>query len=470
MKLANAILGTTDRTRGELAFLPAALEIVESPPSPIGRAVGLSIVGFCLAALAWATFGRVDVIATATGKVVPTGRSKVIQPFETGVVQSIAVRDGQRVHQGDVLVVLDTSINEAERNRVTQDLVAIELQVAQLRAALTEVGDPLAAFAPPANAPPARVEDQRRLLARQVEEHRARLGTLDRQLAQAEGNRAAISATIDKLVGSIPLIQQRVDAFQHLAKVGAGSLLNLVQNQQDLSEHQQELKVQAARLAEAEAGIAALTHQRQQVDAEYHRNNLSALTDAEQKAASLRFQLVQADQRLQLKTLTAPVDGTVQQRTVHTLGGVVTPAQPLMVIVPSEDGLEIEATVLNRDIGFVHPGDPVEVKVDTFNYTRYGLLHGVVLAISQDAVLTNVPTDTAGKTAGDITTSEPKGQALQYTARISLDRSQMQVDDRLVDLTPGMAITADIKTGSRRIIEYVLSPLLRLQQESLRDR
>ena len=170
--------------------------------------------------------------------------------------------------------------------------------------------------------------------------------------------------------------------------------------------------------------------------------------------------------------LTSPVDGVVQQLAVHTVGGVVTPAQALLVVVPSDSPLEIEATVSNRDIGFVHNGQQAEIKVDTFNFTRYGLLQGKVLGVSRDSVTRDKPQNKTNQTVqgAEATSSEPPGQELSYVARISLNRVQMQVENGLVDLLPGMAVTAEIKTGSRRIISYLLSPLLRYGQESMRER
>jgi len=180
---------------------------------------------------------------------------------------------------------------------------------------------------------------------------------------------------------------------------------------------------------------------------------------------------------MQDQILRAPTDGMVQQLAIHTVGGVATPAQALMILVPADEGIEIEAMVPNRDIGFVHDGDPAEIKVDTFNFTRYGLLHGKVLSVSSDAIIRDKPggAPASGNKAkeNDSTlsrSSEPQGQELVYSARISLDRTRMQVDERMVDLAPGMAVTVEIKTGQRRIIEYVLAPLLRYKQESLRER
>jgi hemolysin D len=162
----------------------------------------------------------------------------------------------------------------------------------------------------------------------------------------------------------------------------------------------------------------------------------------------------------------------VQQLAAHTVGGVVTPAQALMVIVPQDSRLEIEAMVPNRDIGFVEVGQEAAIKVDTFSFTRYGLLHGKVLSVSQDAITRDKPSDKATdkSQAAEQSSSEPRGQELVYAARVSLDHTQMQVENKLVNLSPGMAVTAEIKTGSRAVISYLLSPLLRYQQESLRER
>ena len=241
---------------------------------------------------------------------------------------------------------------------------------------------------------------------------------------------------------------------------------------QDLVEYQQELEVQKAKLAETVAALDGLKEQKRQVEAEFRRINYADLSQAEQKVASLQEQLVEAQQRQRLQTLTAPVDGTVQQLAVHTVGGVVTPAQQLLAVVPADSRLEIEAMVSNRDIGFVHPGQEAEIKIDTFNFTRYGLLHGRVLTVSQDAVIRDRQQDRSNdRTLGTQNdTSEPKGQELNYSARISLDRTKMQIDDRMVNLSPGMAVTVEIKTGSRTILSYLLSPLLRYRQETLRER
>jgi hemolysin D len=461
-----------ERRREELAFLPAALEIVETPPSPIGRAIVATIIVLFCAALAWAWWGTIDIVASATGKIVPSVRTKVVQPFETGVVRSIKVEDGQTVKAGDVLIELDPTVNAAERDHLRHDLLAEQLNIARVHAALAAGDDPAADFTPPAGAAPVLISAQRQLLLNQVIEHRAKVAALTRQEAQKDAEQATTAATIHKLETTIPVIQQRVDIRKTLMDKELGSKLTYFEVLQLLVEQQQELGVQKSHLREAEAAAAAIRETRRQAVAEYQRTLSDDLTKSEQKANGLAQDLIKAEQKTRLQQLTAPVDGVVQQLAIHTVGGVVTPAQTLLVIVPSDSRLEIEAMVSNRDIGFVHAGQDAEIKIDTFNFTRYGLLQGKVLSVSQDAIIRDRPQERGNDrplgTSND--SSEPKGQELNYSAGISLDRTAMQIDDRMVNLSPGMAVTVEIKTGSRMILSYLLSPLLRYRQETLRER
>lgn len=461
------------RRTSESEFLPAALEIMETPPNPASRMIASTIILFIISAVLWASLGSVDIIATASGKIIPTERTKVIQPLESGVVRAIRVQDGQHVKAGDVLVEIDTTISAAERDRIRDEYLQAALDAARLKAAVNLEGDPSASFVPPEGASEAQIAFQKSLLLNQVEEINDKLKSLDHQIAQNEGNKAAIAATISKLEQSIPYMQKRAEARETLANQGYGSKLEYLTAQQDLVEHRQELEVQKGRLAEAEGAVASFRDQRRQAGDEYKHANLKDLDEVEQKRASLYEQLVQASQKYRFQTLTAPVDGTVQQLAVHTEGGVVTPAQVLMSIVPAGSRLEIEAMVSNRDIGFVHAGQEAEIKVDTFNFTKYGLIRGHVESVSQDSMLREKPADKSDfkRHVGDESdTSEPAGQELVYSSRVLFDQTQMQIDDRLVDLEPGMAVTVEIKTGKRRVIDYILSPILRHKQQALRER
>ncbi len=456
----------------ELAFLPAALEVTETPPSPTRRIDGVAIMALVCLGLAWASLGTTDIVATASGKIIPSGRTKVIQPFEAGVVRAIHVQDGQSVKAGDVIIELDATMSEAELGHLKSDLVNTQLDVARLRAALAGDVNPLKDFHAPEGASATLIEMQRQFLISQSTEQNAKLAEIEHQLAQKEAERATISATIAKLNATVPLLQQRVDVRKGLFDKQLGSRLTYLSELQDLVGQQQDLLVQESRYREADAAVAALVETRAKVQSEYRHILFDDLAKAEQKAGGLAQDVIKSEQRTRLKLLTAPVDGVVQQIAVHTVGGVVTPAQALAVVVPVDSHLEIEAMVSNRDVGFVHAGQEAEIKIDTFNFTRYGLLHGKVLNISQDAVVREKLQDKSDdKSLGaESATSEPKGQEMNYDARVSLDSTQMQVEDKLVNLSPGMAVTVEIKTGSRRIISYLLSPVLRYRQEILRER
>jgi hemolysin D len=351
-------------------------------------------------------------------------------------------------------------------------LIASELDIARLRAGLADMKDPVDGFRPPYDATPDQVEMQRNYLLKQTAEYRAKIEGLDRQLEQKQAERDTIQATVNKLSAIVPIVQQRVDIRKLSAEQEYTSRFQYLEMMQLLVEQQQELIVQRSRLRETQASIGALSESRAQAIAEFHRTLFGQLAEAERKADGLRYDIAKSEQKISAQYLTAPIDGTVQQLAIHTIGGVVSPAQVLLAVVPSESRLEIEATISNRDIGFVHPKQKAEIKVDTFNFTKYGLLHGDVLSVSRDAIGRDKSVDRATErgAGADNASSEPKGQDLSFSARVSLDRSQMQIDDRLINLTPGMAVTVEIKTGSRSLMGYLLSPLMKYGHDSLRER
>jgi hemolysin D len=230
---------------------------------------------------------------------------------------------------------------------------------------------------------------------------------------------------------------------------------------------EQDVAVEESRAHEADAAIASLREARNEAEADFRRTIFADLTKVQAQAAGLAQDTMKAARRTALQALTAPVDGVVQQLAVHTIGGVVTPAQPLAVVVPVASPIEIEAILANRDIGFVHAGQEAAIKVETFNFTRYGLIHGSVLSVSRDAVTSASPPDhtNAGASGGE----QPR-QESNYIARVSLDQTRMKIDGHDEQLTSGMSVSIEIKTGSRRIISYLLSPLEKNFKESLQER
>lgn len=459
--MASISIGRSGRSRAELAFLPAALEIVETPPSPIGRAIAITVAVVACIATAWAAVGTVDIVAVATGRIIPSGRTKLVQPLEAGIVRAIHVRDGQRVHAGEVMIELDPTVSAAELERLHADLTAAQLDVARLRAALATEAPPLSAFQPPSDASSAQVEMHRGFLVSQVAEQDRKLGAIDRQRAQKEAERVTLGARIEGIEATLPLIENRVSVRKHLSDRELGSRLLYLSDLQELTAQQQEVLVLKSRSVEAEAALATIDENRERTVAEYRRGLFDELARSEQKAAGLRQEVVKARQKAQQQQLVAPADGIVHQLAVHTVGGVATAAQPLVAVVPVDGELEIEATVHNRDVGFVRAGQEAEIKIDAFNFTRYGLLSGRVLGLSSDSVVRDGPQRGESRSAGP---------ELEYVARISLSRGNMADGDASLALAPGMTVTVEIKTGRRTVIDYLLSPIARYRHDSLRER
>ncbi len=436
----------------ENAFLPAALEIQEQPPSPIGRAIIWAIVAFFTVAVIWAFVGQLDIVAVAQGKVIPKGRSKIIQPFETSVVRAIHVEDGQRVSQGDLLLELDATdveasleqvrdelratLNEQRRsNALLQALVRGQLDTATSAELFDPVDWPL----------------QEQLLRAAYDEISASASEVENAIERAKSSRTSAEEQVMKLESVLPLIQERTDGLEGLADKNLVSRSQYLELKQQLIEAEQDLKSQRASRQSAASQVSELSSRLSAMVARERSKILVELEELERRVDSLHQELTKASQATAHRTLSAPVDGVIQQLSVNTIGGVVTPAEQLMVIVPGDQHLEVEAMVLNKDIGFVHENQEAVVKLDAFPYTRYGHIMASVVTLSDDAV----PIEDLG---------------LAYTAKIELDKTWLLVEGRQVSLSPGMSVTVEIKTGKRRVIEFLLAPLLRYKSESARER
>ena len=323
---------TQARRAEELAFLPAALEIVETPPSPIGRAIAATIMLLFCAALAWAWWGTIDIVASATGKIVPSGRTKVIQPFETGVVRSIEVQDGQVVKAGDVLIELDPTMNAAERDHQRSDLLAEQLNVARLHAALAGGDDPLGRFPAAPRCGSDAGQHPTGAPAQPGERTRGQDRGIDRQQAQKEAERATIGSHDREARGADSGHPAARRHAQDADGQGSGLEADLSTRRcSSWSSSRRNSSFRRAVVQEAEAAVAAIRETRRQAEAEYRHTLSDELAKTEQKASGLAQELIKAEQKTRLQRLTAPVDGMVQQLAIHTVGGVVTPAQALLV-------------------------------------------------------------------------------------------------------------------------------------------
>ncbi len=427
--------------RLELQFLPAVLEIQETPPSPIGRSIIWVIVLFFICVLIWGTLGRVDIIAVASGKIIPSGHVKVIQPLEIGAVTAIHVREGQKVVKGELLIELDSSVIDAQITQLKAEQVLTEQQIQRLQWLIERQS----------GAEKVLSSGHDSILHSQWQEYQDQLDTLAAEKQKIGDEYAAAGQQKHKLEAILAIIEQRSRSEKTLLDK------NLFPRQQFLETERQrlttlyDLKSQKNRLQELEHSLDEITARIEHTHSSFTKNNLEKREQARRRLRDIGQELVKAHIRQQAQQLIAPIDGIVQQLAIHTVGGIVTPAQQLMVIVPQSAKLEIEAYVKNKDIGFVHEGQSVAVKLDAFPFTRYGTLDGKITDVSDDAV-----------------SDENKG--LIYKARVSLEQTAIQVGDKQLRLSPGMAASVEIKTGRRRLIEFFLAPLLKYKDESIRER
>ena len=436
----------------EAQFLPAALALRDTPVHPAPRVAMWLIMAFALIALLWAIFGRIDVVATAVGKVIPNDRTKIIQPMETAVVKAIHVRDGQTVQPGQVLIELDATSAAADSERLRNEALTARLEALRAQAMLVVMAtgsEPRLAAVSGADA--YRMIAEQSQLSGQHQEYLARQLQLQAEITRRRAELHATQEQVTKLEQTAPIARRRAEDYQKLAKENFISQHGYLEREQTRIEQEQDLATSRAKVTEIRAALMEAQQQQATLAAETRRQLLEQHNLAAQKAASLEQELIKAEQRGRLMHLTAPVAGTVQQLAVHTVGGVVTPAQPLMVIVPRDNVLEIEAMLPNKDIGFVNPGQDAEVKVETFPFTKYGILHGKITQVSSDAI-------------------QDEKLGLIYSTRVKLNKDTLQVENKTLRLTPGMAVTVEVKTGKRRVIEYFLSPLMQYSSESLRER
>lgn len=447
-----------DRNRHERAFLPAALEIQESPPQPAARITLWALVAFVIIALVWAIIGKIDVVAVAPGKLVVSDRSKVVQPLEPGIVKAIHVQDGQYVKAGQILIELDSTLTGADSDKNSAAWLDAKIEALRAQALLDALGNRRPPELPADSELPAgnaeyrhKLSDAQRLATSQWQELQARLATIDADSDRKRAERAGTLEQVRKLEQTLPIIGKRAADYKELSEKKFVARHSYLEKEQTRIETERDLATQGRKLEELSEGMTINQRQKEAIVAEFRRTQHDTLVRAREKTRELAQEVVKARRHNFQTRLTAPVSGIVQQLAMHTVGGVVTAAQALLVIVPQEDIVEAEAMLENKDIGFVNAGQDAAVKIETFNYTKYGLIDGKVQSVSLDAI-------------------QDEKRGLIYATRIRIKHNTMQVEGKTVRLTPGMAVTVEIKTAQRRIIEYFLSPFIQHVSESIRER
>jgi len=459
-------------------FLPMVLEILDAPPSPVAITFIWLICAVFAAAFAWAYFGQLDVYAVAAGKIQVAGRSKVVQPSEPGKVVEVLVQNGDLVREGDPLLKLDATDTAADQARLTEDIMAVDAEVSRRRAAIAAAGQPQSTPPPiefkPGTKDYVRLREQG-VLAADLAQLAASLQTLEAQAAQYHAAEQRLEASIAERSKLLALSGERVKMRQDLDKMGSGSRAQVIDA---LTQHETELTQQVSeqgQLKETLANIKVVERKIAEATAQFVAEQHQKLAEAERKRTELAQDLIKASSKNTRMVITAPASGNIEQLAVTTVGQTVTTGQVLMTIVPHDAPLEIQALVLNRDIGFVHSGQAAVIKVDAFPFTRYGTVDGHVTTVSADAIdmrdapnLSDAPA--AVKPQGAVANSAASTPILVFPATVQLDKHSIDVDGKQMQLRPGMTVSVEIKTDKRRIIDYVLSPLREMASSTGHER
>lgn len=430
-------------------FLPAALEILERPPSPLGRILAIAIGSFFLLLIFWSTFGKVDVIVTGQGKIIPSGQVKTIQPFESGVVTAINVVDGQHVEKGQVLVELDPTDTSANVQNLKSQLHTALLDNAVAKALIAGTPYDLAFYQEDLSE--SQILEAQSQVEAMYNSYQSSLRELDAQEIRLQSELSTNAVNMQKMSELIPILEKRTK--------NSGTLLSQDRVRSDdrlaLAQQLVETSAQIDALEQTNNQIIATIEQvkatREKAMADFESQQLTRIRETRSNIDELQFKLSAESQRDEYRKLIAPVSGFVDQLTVHTLGGVVQPGEVVMNIVPDLEKKEIEAYVLNKDIGFIEVGDPVEIKLEAFPFTRYGVLDGRLTKISNDAVA-------------------QEGLGLVYKVNALIETNQKAIEESGIVVGAGMNTTIEIQSDRRRVISYFISPVLRYKDEAIRER
>lgn len=437
-------------------FQPAILRLQESPPHPLGRSVLWATLVLLAALLLWATFGRLDIVAVAEGRLVPDTYVKIVQPADAGVVKEILVREGEPVKAGQVLLRMDKTLSESDLKALTADYqnkrIALRRIDAQLAgSALTRRGDePPELFAQVA----AQYAANRQAYENALAQERALLDKASHDLASAEEVRR-------KLEQVLPHYREQEAAFEKLAREGFAGKLMFTDKQRERIEKERDLKAQEAAIASARATIAQEEKKIAQITADYRRQLQTERVEIAAQAAKAAQELAKQAHRNEYLELRAPQDGVVKDLATHTIGTVTSPGTILMTLVPKDEILRAEVWVKNDDVGFVREGQPAKIKLAAFTFQKYGMLDGAVAHVSADAAEPQT-----GGAAAQAKGAEPNA----YRALVNLRTQVLEADGERHRLAPGMQVSAEIHLGSRTVLEYLLSPVGKAFHEAARER
>jgi HlyD family secretion protein len=442
-------------------FSPPLLRIQEKPPAPLAGWMLRLLIALLAGLLLWAVFGRLDIVAVADGKLVPSSYLKIVQPSEQGIVKEILVKEGQVVKEGEILVRMDPVLTGA-------DLKSIQAEYYNKRIALRRIDAQMS------GARLARAKDDPADLYAQVEsQYAANVRAYESALAQekallekARHDLAGAEATKAKLEQVLPHYVEQEKAFEKLSKDGFAGRIMYTDKQRERIEKEQDLRTQGFVIRSSQSLIEQSERKIAQIGADYRRQLQTERVETAAQFEKVQQELAKNEHRHRLLELKAPQAGLVKDLATHTAGTVAMPGTILMTLVPKDEQLLAEVWVSNQDVGFVRPGQPVKLKLAAFQFTKYGMVEGTVRQVSADA--TEAPST---NTRSDALTGRDRPMGpLTYRALVDLRSQALESDGSRYPLAPGMQASAEINLGTRTVLEYLLSPVRKAWHEAARER
>lgn len=435
-------------------FSPDLLAVQEQPPAKLPRTVGYATAGLFAVLLAWAAFGRLDIIAAAEGRLVPRNYSRVVQPAEAGIIREVLVREGETVRAGQVLMRMDGTTASADLGTLQADADLKALALRRIDAELQ--GRP---FLPATGDPPHLATQVQAQYRAHRQSHLDAVAQEQSTLERARHDLAAARQQLAKLQATVPLYQQSASSYERLVKDGFVSELGANDKVRERIEKEQELKAQEATVAALESAVEQSLRRLAQIKSAYETQLLNERVELQNQHQRTTGELRKQAWRSGLLELRAPEDGVVKDMVTYTTGAVVQPGAVLMNLVPSHEALYAEVAIRNEDVGFVVPGQPAQVKLQAYPFQKYGMLQGTVELVGADS------------SANDPQRAAAQGQNPQsYKALVRLAAQQLASNGEVLKLAPGMVVQAEIHQGTRTVLEYLLSPVQKVANEAARER
>jgi HlyD family secretion protein len=445
-------------------FSPAILQAQHAPPSPLPRLILYILLALFAVLLLWATFGRLDIVAVAPGKLVPESFLKVVQPSDSGVIREILVKEGDEVAAGQVLMRMDTSVSASDRKVLDNDFQLRALQLRRIDAEVKGIsfskknGDDAALFS--------QVDAQYR-------SHRlAYQDALDTERTALDKARHDLKSALEvesKLKQTLPIFREQEKGWDQLAKEGFAGKLMVLDRTRSRIENEQELQAQRHAVESLKSAIAQSEKRLAQITSNYHQQLHNERIDAESQHNKLDQDIAKHTYKHGLLELRAPQSGVVKDLATHTSGTVVSAGTVIATIVPHNESLLAEVWVTNLDAGFVVPRQDVKMKLTAYPFQQYGMLDGEVRTVSADA--SDKGGDSSNFKQSAETEKQPTAQSqLSYRTLVALKSAELESRGQRFKLTPGMQVSAEINLGTRTVLQYLISPIQKNLHEAWRER